>query len=276
MITNPNNIKDGKLLTRRLIGIILLLLSLVVFGLWIYETFGTTWFIRSQLNNQIAQTRDVWTSARSSAHNANDNNFVNAGPFNDFDKHNPPIMNINRLEAGEIFGIMTVPAWNDLTDIRGNSIPNEILLKSGSYTTQQNLRQSLIDTGAGIHYRETSNLGQVGNVGFSAHRRSRGDSFLHLPQLNVDDEIIIETENYIFVYRVIGNRIVRPSEGWVLSANPFGNARFLNDDNNYEIDLNNLNGRFITLTTCSTGNGGAFGNSHRFIVWGQLYSWHRK
>jgi sortase (surface protein transpeptidase) len=55
------------------------------------------------------------------------------------------------------------------------------------------------------HYVGTAMPGQPGNVAIAGHRVGKGSPFLDLDTLRPGDAIVVETENYWFTYRVLGN-----------------------------------------------------------------------
>jgi sortase (surface protein transpeptidase) len=104
------------------------------------------------------------------------------------------------------------------------------------------------------HYVGTAMPGEQGNVGVAGHRVGRGSPFLDLDRLRPGDPIVVETADWWFVYRVLGDRatgdfggdpsgipgqqIVRPTEVDVISPTPD------------RAPGGPATGAYLTLTTC--------------------------
>jgi sortase A len=56
------------------------------------------------------------------------------------------------------------------------------------------------------HYVDSVLPGQVGNFAVAGHRVGKGSPFLDLDRLRAGDAIVIETQRYYYVYRVLGDR----------------------------------------------------------------------
>lgn len=116
----------------------------------------------------------------------------------------------------------------------------------------QGVSQTVLAQGLG-HYPLTALPGQVGNFAVAGHRISYGEPLRDVPNLQLGDNVYVETQNYWYTYRLVKTEIVLPDDGWVIDAQPFGEAQPFGD-------------RLVTLTTCEP----LYGNSHRWIWWGQL------
>jgi len=64
------------------------------------------------------------------------------------------------------------------------------------------------------HYPGTPWPGQVGNVGVAGHNTF----WLSFNRLKAGDQVMLQTEQQVFVYQVTGSRIVDPSDRTVLAA----------------------------------------------------------
>jgi sortase A len=182
----------------------------------------------------------------------------------DFEAFPPPQIDMDALANGEVFGLLTVPSWHEQTGISAELLRNRILVKQGGSTTAQSNR--ILNTGAAAHYTETAGPGEVGNFSLSAHRRSYGDNFLHLPALVEGDFVLLETAETWYIYRVIGEGfMVLPTETHVIDPDPFNPV--------LEDGTQRPTRRIMTLTTCTSANGGPWGNSHRWVVHLELDSW---
>lgn len=105
------------------------------------------------------------------------------------------------------------------------------------------------------HYPGTAMPGQPGNFAVAGHRGSHGAPFMNLPQLHVNDAIVVETKEGWFTYRFRNLEYVEPSAVDVLSETPRAPEA-------------GITGRFITLTTCSP----RYGSSERLIAYGTFES----
>lgn len=240
------------------IGILLLVAGVGLGGWWWWDTFGTTIAVQASLQAEIEEFVEQNLEGQGRPE-------VIVEPeqlITDFDASPPPEIHLGA--TGTAFGVLTIPSWQGETGIQGELLRNRILLREGGATMAETNR--VLNTGAAAHYPETAGPGEIGNFAISAHRRSYGDSFLHLPDLDAGDWVLLETSDAWFIYQVIGDgKVVLPTDVFVLNPDPF---------NPVGADgMQHPTRRLITLTTCSTANGGAFGNSHRWIVHGELYAW---
>jgi sortase A len=151
--------------------------------------------------------------------------------------------------------------------VQGNTIPTDSDLEKGP-----------------AHYADTQLPGQVGNFGVAGHRVGKGEPFLNLDKLRVNDAVIVETKSMWWVYRVLGSKpgsdpqdnmsdvplknadvpsvqvpgreIVDPSQGQVLLPIP-----------NYpQYTTANATVALMTMTTCHP----KFTASQRMIVHAEL------
>ncbi|TDC40800.1 class E sortase [Micromonospora sp. KC213] len=101
------------------------------------------------------------------------------------------------------------------------------------------------------HYPKSAMPGEVGNFSVAGHRNRA--TFWRLDELVDGDDIVVETKNSWYVYKVVKSRIVRPDQVEVVSPQPLP-----------------LNGgkpkRLLTLTTCNP----KFDNYQRLIVHAEL------
>ncbi|MCB0916202.1 MAG: class E sortase [Actinobacteria bacterium] len=139
--------------------------------------------------------------------------------------------------VGTPFALMTVPRL-------GENINNKPLLQGVGF---DELAQGL------GHYPETAMPGQEGNFAVAGHRITLGEPLRYVETLEVGDNVYVETETYWYTYRLTRTEIVLPDAVWTITPDPF--------DTNAEPPA-----RMITLTTCHP----TFGNSHRWIWWGEL------
>lgn len=103
------------------------------------------------------------------------------------------------------------------------------------------------------HYPDSAMPGQPGNFAVAAHRITLGEPLRYVETLEVGDNVYVETASYWYTYRLTRTEIVLPDAVWTVSPDPFGENA-------------SPPKRLITLTTCHP----TFGNSHRWIWWGEL------
>ena len=104
------------------------------------------------------------------------------------------------------------------------------------------------------YYPDNALPGEKGNFALAGHRATYGEPLANIDQLKQDDEVIIQTADNWYVYKLILDEIVEPDAAWVLDANPGG---IVNKTGVEEM---------ITLTTCHP----RWGSTHRWIWWGVL------
>lgn len=237
------------------IGLLMLVAGVGLGGQWWWNTFGTTMAVREQLQAEVEEFVEQQLAGPETVVEVEQ-------VIRDFTAEPPPPIPIGA--TGTAFGILTVPRWQGELGVQGEVLRNRILLREGGATMDATNR--ILNTGAAAHYPETAGPGEIGNFAISAHRRSYGDSFLHLPDLVDGDWVLLETAEAWFIYRVIGDgKVVLPTDVFVLNPDPFVPVG--------PDGMQTPTRRLITLTTCSTATGGAFGNSHRWVVFGELYGW---
>jgi sortase A len=138
---------------------------------------------------------------------------------------------------GTGFALMTIPRL-------GNNMNAKPVL--------QGVGLDVLAEGLG-HYPTTAMPGQPGNFAVAGHRISYGEPFRNVPELQIGDNVYVETETYWYTYRLAKSEIVLPDAIWAVQPEPFGPELPLGD-------------RLVTLTTCEP----LYGNSHRWIWWGEL------
>ncbi|AXV04725.1 sortase family protein [Euzebya pacifica] len=100
------------------------------------------------------------------------------------------------------------------------------------------------------HYPGTAYPGEQGNFAVAGHRTTAGAPFYDLETLETGDEIHVTDRNGVrWVYEVVEQRIVDPSENYVLGQDPIGTGAPV-----------------LTLTTCHP----RWSNRERLIVFAEL------
>lgn len=102
------------------------------------------------------------------------------------------------------------------------------------------------------HYPGTALPGQVGNFAMAGHRVGTGSPFLDNDKLEPGDAVVVETEDYWYVYRVVKSEIVPPTRTDVVAAPPPGLTP----------------GSWLTMTTCNP----KFSARERLVVHARLQS----
>lgn len=138
---------------------------------------------------------------------------------------------------GAGFALLTVPRLGDNMDAK---------------PVLEGVSLDVLAQGMG-HYPDSAMPGQVGNFAVAGHRITYGEPLRNVDTLQVGDNAYVETRDYWYTYRLTKSEIVLPDATWTIEPEPFGPDTDLSD-------------RLITLTTCEP----LYGNSHRWIWWGEL------
>lgn len=150
----------------------------------------------------------------------------------------PPPVTIPAV--GQTFGTLHVPRWDAMV------IP-----------IMEGTTSAVLDTGYAGHYAETQGPGELGNFALAAHRRSYGNSFRRVEELQVGDPLVVETAQAWLVYQVSSTEVVLPTQGEVIHPVPHQPKSTVPTE------------RIMTLTTCHP----EYGNTERFIVYSKLSYW---
>ncbi|MFG2778000.1 class E sortase [Streptomyces prunicolor] len=119
--------------------------------------------------------------------------------------------------------------------------------------------KKVLDKGMVGHYSEGSLKtampdAKTGNFALAAHRNTHGEPFRYINQLKPGDEVVVETQDTYFVYKMTSSLpVTAPSNTSVIDPIPKGSG-FTKP------------GRYITLTTCTP----EFTSKYRLIVWGKM------
>ncbi|MGW0942675.1 class E sortase [Streptomyces sp. NPDC002623] len=119
--------------------------------------------------------------------------------------------------------------------------------------------KKVLDKGMVGHYGESPLEtampdAKTGNFGLAGHRNTHGEPFRYINRLQAGDDIVVETQNEYFVYKMTSSLpVTAPSNTSVLDPVPPGSG-FTGP------------GRYITLTTCTP----EFTSKYRLIVWGKM------
>ncbi|MFC5214134.1 class E sortase [Streptomyces coerulescens] len=150
--------------------------------------------------------------------------------------------NPGTFEPGQGFAILHIPKLDVVVPI-AEGISNK----------------KVLDRGMVGHYGEgklkTAMPGdKTGNFGLAGHRNTHGEPFRYINRLAQGDEIVVETQDKYFVYKMASILpVTSPSNVSVLEPVPPGSGF-------------TKAGRYITLTTCTP----EFTSKYRLIVWGKM------
>lgn len=208
-------------------GVIVLLF--VVYELWVTNIFNA----REQ-NRVQHQLEENWENGRDP---------LAPGP-------GLPGEKIRSIPIGDGIAVMRIPAFGP----------------DWGFVVVEGTGTKSLDIGPG-HYVNSALPGDVGNFSVAGHRVGKGSPFLDLDKLKPGDAIVVETKDYWFTYRVMGDRasgnpevgeipgreIVSPSDVDVIGPVPGAPGQ-------------TANGKYITLTTCHP----KFSAAQRLIIHGQL------
>lgn len=103
------------------------------------------------------------------------------------------------------------------------------------------------------HYPLTAMPGQPGNFAAAGHRATHGEPFADFDQLRDGDKVYIQTRGAWYTYTLEHDKIIDPSESWVITPSPLPPGILKSD-------------RLITLTTCNP----RWGSTQRWAYWGVL------
>jgi sortase A len=185
-----------------------------------YQLWWTTWQANRAAERNVAEIQQSWTAPEPKSVAAR-----------------PPAEVTEPPPVGTPFALMTIPRLG--ANVDGKPVLHGVGLDE--------LAQGL------GHYPGTAMPGQEGNFAVAGHRITLGEPLRYVENLEVGDNVYVETETYWYTYKLTRTEIVLPDEVWTVSPDPFqANA--------------DPPQRLITLTTCHP----TFGNSHRWIWWGEL------
>jgi len=119
------------------------------------------------------------------------------------------------------------------------------------------------------HFTDSAPPGGVGNFALAAHRVTHGEPLRDMPDLEVGDDVVVETASARYTYELVsdGDALVVPfSEGWVVDPRP------TNPDDGEVQPPRGPGQRLLTLTTCSE----LFHTDDRLVAFGVLESVERR
>lgn len=201
------------------VGQLFITLGLVILLFCVYELFWTGVATREAQGSLRDQLQHGW----------NNDPKANGGEAEPFD-------------IGSGIGIVRIPRLGD----------------DFSWVIVEGVTTDALKKGPG-HYPDTAMPGEVGNFAVAAHRATNGEPFAHLDQVAPGDDVLIETRDATYTYRVETSEITTPSDVDVIAPVP------------NEPGVKPTQKR-ITLTTCHP----RWSSTHRLIVYGILDSVEKK
>ncbi|WP_435611433.1 class E sortase [Streptomyces sp. bgisy159] len=150
--------------------------------------------------------------------------------------------NPGSFEPGQGFAILHIPKLDVVVPI-AEGISNKKVLDKGmvGHYGEDPLKTAMPDA-------------KTGNFGLAGHRNTHGEPFRYINRLSAGDDIVVETQDDYYVYKVASMLpSTPPSNVSVLDAVPEGSGF-------------TAPGRYITLTTCTP----EFTSKYRLIVWGKM------
>ena len=115
------------------------------------------------------------------------------------------------------------------------------------------------------HVDGTADAGAVGSYALAAHRVTHGQPLRDMPDLEVGDRVVVETERTTYTYELVtaGDALTVPfTADWVLDPLP------TNPEEGGVEPPQDPGGRLLTLTTCSE----LFHTDDRLVAFGELVS----
>ncbi|MFI9799780.1 class E sortase [Streptomyces sp. NPDC052302] len=150
--------------------------------------------------------------------------------------------NPGSFEPGQGFALLHIPKLDVVVPI-AEGISNKQVLDRGmvGHYGEGKLKTAMPDA-------------RTGNFGLAGHRNTHGEPFRYINRLTPGDDIVVETQDKFFVYKMASVLpVTSPSNVSVLEPVPKGSG-FTKP------------GRYITLTTCTP----EFTSKYRLIVWGKM------
>jgi sortase A len=144
---------------------------------------------------------------------------------------------------GQGFAILHIPKLDVVVPIAQGTDKHKVLDRGmvGHYGGPNDIQTAMPDA-------------KTGNFGLAGHRNTHGEPFRYINRLSKGDDIVVETRNTYYVYKVASMLPqTPPSNTGVLGPVPPGSG-FTGP------------GRYITLTTCTP----EFTSKYRLIVWGKM------
>ncbi|MDI9832329.1 class E sortase [Streptomyces sp. KAU_LT] len=202
-------------LASRAIGEVFITTGVLMLLFVSYQLWWTNVRAHAQADKEASSLQDDWASG----------------------KRNP-----GSFEPGQGFALLHIPKLDVVVPI-AEGISNKQVLDRGmvGHYGEGKLKTAMPDA-------------RTGNFGLAGHRNTHGEPFRYINRLTPGDDIVVETQDKFFVYKMASVLpVTSPSNVSVLEPVPRGSG-FTKP------------GRYITLTTCTP----EFTSKYRLIVWGKM------
>ena len=156
----------------RTLGEILISLGLVLFLFCGYQLFYTNAVAHRAMHSEIDDLHHRWATAPT-PHAA-----ARPKPVEPFDTADA------EGHDGEAFAVIHIPRLGD-----GDAVP-----------VVEGTSLDVLSRGVG-HYKDSAMPGQVGNFAVAGHRKTHGEPFRNLDQMQAGDYIVVETADTWYTYR---------------------------------------------------------------------------
>lgn len=208
------------------LGVLLIASGLGMLGYVGWEFYGTTWLSHRKQADLVEKLERQWAVPDDGTGSAKAGRVSSAGSTAD------AIVRIPRFGSG-----YAIPVLEGVSD-------------------------DVLASGFG-HFESSAKPGQKGNYALAAHRVTHGEPLREMPDLEVGDEVIVETRTTIYHYRLTtgGDDLeVSFTDGWVVDPLP-------KNPQPGGVQPEQKEGqRLITLTTCAE----LFHTDNRMIAFGVL------
>jgi sortase A len=206
----------------------MMLAGLCVLGYVGWELYGTTWLSKREQHATVESTERVWSQEGQGSGSAED-----------------------REAADDVVALVRIPALGE-----------EYVVPAHEGTDDDTLTR-----GFGI-FAGSPDPGGVGNFALAGHRITHGEPLRHMPDLDVGDEVVVETEDVVYTYVLdtAGDALtVDFDAGWVTQPDPVDPATGEKTSARAGSD------RLLTLVTCAE----LFHTDDRLVAFGHLVSTRR-
>ncbi|NUP14684.1 MAG: class E sortase [Streptomyces sp.] len=202
-------------LASRAIGEVFITTGVLMLLFVSYQLWWTNVRAHAQADKEASSLQDDWASG----------------------KRNP-----GTFEPGQGFAILHIPKLDVVVPI-AEGVSNKKVLDRGmvGHYGEGKLKTAMPDA-------------KSGNFGLAGHRNTHGEPFRYINRLAQGDDIVVETQDKYFVYKMAS----------ILPVTSPGNVRVL-DPIPRDAGFTKA-GRYITLTTCTP----EFTSKYRLIVWGKM------
>ena len=213
----------------RITGWVLISAGVVLLGAFAFENYVQNWIQSPDQTNSAKKLDNQWGGQ------------VTATPTPILDYSKVPHIKEKVLPKAQEFATIRIPRFGaDYNRPIGEGTDVEKVLNT---------------VGIG-HYLNTQWPGQRGNFALASHRTTHGAAFENIDKLKKGDLIYIDTKDGTYTYTVNAQRIVWPTEVWVIAKTPNRNTAKAKVAHDY----------WLTLTTCTPKHTA----EKRLIVWAKL------